>query len=45
MLWFIEPWAMVDNTLHYDDLSAPYLLPITLLIVWSLPTIVGKDLQ
>ena len=45
MLWSIEPWAMIDNTLHYDDLSAPYLLPITLLIVWSLPTIVGKDLQ
>ena len=45
MLWFIEPWAMVDNTLHYDDLPAPYLLPITLLIIWSLPTIVGKDLE
>ena len=45
MLWFIEPWAAIDNTLHYDDLSAPYLLPLTLLVIWSLPTIVGKDLE
>ena len=45
MLWFIEPWAAIDNTLHYDDLSAPYLLPLTLLVIRSLPTIVGKDLE
>ena len=45
MLWFIEPLAAIDNTLHYDDLSAPYLLPLTLLVIWSLPTIVGKDLE
>ena len=45
MLWFIEPWAAIDNALHYDDLSAPYLLPLTLLVIWSLPTIVGKDLE
>lgn len=45
MLWFIEPWAMIDNTLHYDELSSPYVLPLMLLIVWSLPTLVAKDLQ
>ena len=45
MLWFIEPWAAIDNTLHYDELSAPYLLPLTLIVIWSLPTIIGKDLE
>ena len=41
MLWFM--W--IDNTLHYDDLSAPYLLPLTLIVIWSLPTFIGKDLE
>ena len=45
MLWLIEPWAAIDNTLHYDELSAPYLLPLTLIVIWSLPTIIGKDLE
>jgi len=41
----VMSWAAIDNTLHYDDLSAPYLLPLSLIVIWSLPTFIGKDLE